>query len=170
MIKYKNACHPTNSKRAIPFSLALRLRWVCSTVQRSYFTKKCYHHHYRRISMRSIHTNMQTSTPLHLIHHSQQTHEHFNLIPSFPHHIHVCTYCCLSTQQPLQLFVRAQLRNPSKNNAPPEVLFNVAVIVVHALTYPTDLLLTHSAPQAKPNPNPNPKEPLLTTLPATQKS
>ena len=115
MIKYKNACHPTNSKRAIPFSLALRLRWVCSTVQRSYFTKKCYHHHYKPISMRSIHTNMQTSTPLHLIHHSQQTHEHFNLIPSFPHHIQVCTYCCLSTQQqPLQLFCTSSTTQPFK--------------------------------------------------------
>ena len=59
--------------------------------------------------------------------------------------------------------VRAKLRNPSQNSTPSEVLFNAAVIVLRAPRYPTGLLLTHSTPQMKQNP-------LLTTLPATQKN
>ena len=47
--------------------------------------------------------------------------------------------------------VRAKLRNPSQNNTPPlpEVFFNAAVIVLRAPTYPTDIPLTLSIPQAK---------------------
>ena len=101
--------------------------------KRSTFTKKCYHQHYRQIWMRSIHTNTQASSLLHLIHHSQ-THDHFNLVPLLPQHIEVCTYCCLAThQQPHQFLVRwAKPRNPSKNNAPTRGSFQWGC---HALFY-----------------------------------
>ena len=36
----KNSCHPAHTKRTIPFSLALRLRRICSTDH--FFNKRCY--------------------------------------------------------------------------------------------------------------------------------
>ena len=36
----KSSCHPTHTKRTIPFSLALRLRRICSTDH--FFNKRCY--------------------------------------------------------------------------------------------------------------------------------
>ena len=57
--------------------------------------------------MRSSYADIQRSSRLYLIHHSQ-TIQHFNLIPSLPQHIQVCTYCCLPTQsQPHQLSCRS---------------------------------------------------------------
>ena len=46
--------------------------------------------------MRSIHTNIQASSPLRLVHHSQ-THEHFNLIPSC---LHILLPCNAATTSP----------------------------------------------------------------------
>ena len=36
----KSSCHPAHTKRIIPFSLALRLRRICSTDH--FFNKRCY--------------------------------------------------------------------------------------------------------------------------------
>ena len=36
----KSCCHPAHTKRTIPFSLALRLRRICSTDH--FFSKRCY--------------------------------------------------------------------------------------------------------------------------------
>lgn len=72
-------------------------------LKRRTFIQKCHHHHDRQIWMRSIHIYIQPSSPLHLIHYWQR-HQHFNLIPSLPQLIQVCTSCCLPTrQQPQQL-------------------------------------------------------------------
>ena len=55
--------------------------------------------------------------------------------------------------------LREKLRNPSLNNIPPPAPHPAAVIALRAPTYPTELHLTHSTPQAKKD--------LLITLPAT---
>ena len=71
-----------------------------SPAERSAFTKACYRHRYRQIWMRCIHTNIQASSPLRLVHHSQ-THEHFNLIPSC---LHILLPCNAATTSPHFLY------------------------------------------------------------------
>ena len=113
--------------------------------------------------MRSIHTNIQPSSPFHLLHHSQ-THKHFNLMPSLPQHIQVYTYCCLPTrQQPHQLSCMNLTTQPFTKQHTPRGSFQCASHCSTCTCISNGLLLTHSTPQMKQNP-------LLTTLPATQKN
>ena len=70
--------------------------------------------------MRSIHSNIQPNSQLHLIHHSQ-TLQHFKLIPSFPQHIlHLLLPSEFRRNDNLRLFlVGAKLHIPSQNYIPP---------------------------------------------------
>ena len=106
-------------------------RFCGSTWPQRVFTQKCYHHHYRQIWMRTIHTNIQPSSPLYPTHHSQtfmSFHRCHNIFKS------AFMVAFRLSKNFTNLLVRVNLCNPSQNNTPhPSRGFcNAAVIVLRA--------------------------------------
>ena len=133
-----SSCHPKQTKRAIPFSLALTLRRICSTDETftfranelmTYLHKRGYNRYFRRQEITraknitrneallpksaTTTTSEKPECVLFILTYNPALRstssiirklQYFNLIPSSPQHVQVCTCCCLPThQQPHQL-------------------------------------------------------------------
>ena len=195
-----SSCHATHTKRAIPLSLALRLRRICSTEETftlrtnelmTYLHKRGYSRCFLRqeitraknitrkeallLKSTTVTTDKSECVPFTLTYNptlrsiSSIIRKHISILTSS----HRCHNIFKSA--PIVAFRRS-------NNLTNFLMYELNYATLHRTTraprgcfqcgshcsmctyiYPTDLLLTHSTPQAK-------KDPLLTILVATQKT